>query len=89
MITAPGIVVVDKHYMKLEPVRASPPGVPSGGATTRFCRIGVIRGSNVEAESATRLLPVCLPATAMVAGAIRPSRRGRPYEYISGTQVSM
>ena len=54
-------------------------GMLRGVATTRICRIGVIRGSYVEVESATRLMPVCLPATTIVAGAIRTSRRERPY----------
>ena len=59
------------------------PGMPRGVATTRVCRMGVIRGSYVEAESATRLVPVCLPATAMVAGALRASRRERPSQDIN------
>ena len=59
------------------------PGVPRGVATTRLCRIGVIRGSDVEAESATRLMPVCLPAAAVMAGAIRSSRRERPSQDIN------
>ena len=55
------------------------PGMPRGVATTRICRIGVIRGSSVEAESAARLMPVCLPAPTLLAGAVRSSRRERPY----------
>ena len=54
-------------------------GLPRGVATTRLCRIGVIRGSGVEVESAARLMPVCLPATTVMAGAVRSSRRERPY----------
>ena len=89
MITAPGIAVVDKHYMKPRITKVLITGIAPGVVTTRICRIGVIRGSDVEAESAARLVPVCLPATTLMAGAIRSSRRERPYEYISGTQVSM
>ena len=59
------------------------PGMPRGVATTRICRLGVIRGSYVEVESATRLLPVCLPATTSMAGAVRTSRRERPSQDIN------
>ena len=65
------------------------PGMPRGVATTRLCSIGVIRGSYVEAESATSLLPVCLPATTRMAGALRTSRRERPCEHTSETKVLM
>ena len=65
------------------------PGMPRGVATTRSCRIEVLRGSYVEAESATRLMPVCLPATSLMAGAVRTSRRERPFAHISETQVLM
>ena len=59
------------------------PGLPRGVATARVCRVGVVRGSYVEAESAARLVPVCLPAAAIVAGAIRASRRERPSQDIN------
>lgn len=65
------------------------PRMLRGVATTRLCRIGVFRGSDVEAESATRLMPVCLPATAVMARAIRTSRRERPFAHTSETQVLM